>query len=192
MSRPLNRSILVVSLAVVVLALAQAWPGISLADHESTNELTFEPVQDSPAPNGAGEGIIDYRGGGRLDSLWTATSQFTGLAPEEQYTVVVQGRFGEDGSAGATAFTPICDFTTDANGDGGCWYYFVRLIHLSVVQVRLGDASGEVVLQATASEDGPGSITRTFNDYSATPTAFAAQTATAVAAASPGASPADE
>jgi hypothetical protein len=166
-----------------------AWPGTGLADHESTNDLTFEPVVDSPSPDGAGEGIIDYHGGGEPDTLWTATVQFTDLEPEQAYAVMVQGRYGLDGTDAATAFTPICDFTTDASGDGGCWYYFVGLVRLAVMEVRIGDADGEVVLRATASDDGPGSLSRMANEFSPTATALAAQSASASPAATPGATP---
>ncbi len=129
-----------------------------------------------------------------------ATFQFTGLEPEQAYAVMVQGRYGEDGTDAATAFTPICDFTTDASGDGGCWYYFVGLVRLAVMEVRIGDADGEVVLRATASDDGPGSLSRMANEFSPTATALAAQaqsaspaaTPGAIPVASPGATPADE
>jgi hypothetical protein len=185
-----------VAAVLLVVTLVLAWPGTGLADHESTNDLTFEPVVASPSPDGAGEGIIDYHGGGEPDTLWTATFQFTDLEPEETYAVMVQGRYGLDGTDEATALTPICEFTTDANGDGGCWYYFVGLRRLAVMEVRIGGEDGEAVLRSTASDDGPGSLSRVANDFSPTATALAAQTAAASPAAtpnaSPGATPADE
>ncbi len=146
-------------------------------------------MEDSPSPDGAGEGMIDYHGGGEPDTLWTATFQFTNLEPEQAYAVVVQGRFGEDGTDAAMAFTPICDFETDASGDGGCWYYFVGLRRLAVMELRVGDADGKAVLRATVSEDGPGSLSRMANDFSPTATALAAQAQSASPAATPNASP---
>ncbi|CAN5720808.1 hypothetical protein BH23CHL3_BH23CHL3_06390 [soil metagenome] len=200
--RSAHRPILLVAVAalLLVVAVVLAWPGTGLADHESTNDLTFAPVEDSPSPDGAGHGIIDYHGGGEPDTLWTATFQFTDLEPEQAYAVMVQGRFGLDGTDAATAFTPICEFTTDASGDGGCWYYFVGLRRLAVMEVRIGDADGEVVLRATVNDDGPGSLSRMANEFSPTATALAAQSASAspaatpgaIPVASPGATPADE
>ncbi|CAN5321863.1 hypothetical protein BH24CHL2_BH24CHL2_8440 [soil metagenome] len=189
--RPAHRPMPLVAIAalLLVVALAQVWPGTGLADHESTNDLTFAPVEDSPSPDGAGEGMIDYHGGGEPDTLWTATFQFTNLEPEQAYAVVVQGRFGEDGTDAAMAFTPICDFETDASGDGGCWYYFVGLRRLAVMELRVGDADGKAVLRATVSEDGPGSLSRMANDFSPTATALAAQAQSASPAATPNASP---
>ncbi len=187
--RSAHRPMLLVAVLLLVVTLVLAWPGTGLADHESTNNLTFEPVEDSPSPDGAGEGMIDYHGGGEPDTLWTATFQFTNLEPEQAYAVVVQGRFGEDGTDAATAFTLICDFETDASGDGGCWYYFVGLRRLAIMEVRIGDADGEAVLRATVSEDGPGSLSRMANDFSPTATALAAQAQSASPAATPKASP---
>lgn len=187
--RSAHRPMLLVAVLLLVVTLVLAWPGTGLADHESTNNLTFEPVEDSPSPDGAGEGMIDYHGGGEPDTLWTATFQFTNLEPEQAYAVVVQGRFGEDGTDAATAFTPICDFETDASGDGGCWYYFVGLRRLAVMELRVGDADGKAVLRATVSEDGPGSLSRMANDFSPTATALAAQAQSASPAATPKASP---
>ena len=111
-------------------------------------------------------GTIEFRGGAEPESRWTATFQFTGLQPETEYTVVVEGRFGEDDTPEAVAFSPICAFRTGADGDGGCWYYLVGLRRLNVVQVRVGDEDGQAALQATRGEDGPGSMTSESNMHS--------------------------
>ncbi len=137
----------------------------AMAVHESTNTLVFEPAEETADSSAAGEGSVDYRGGDATESRWTATFQFAGLTPDESYVVAVQGRYGEEGSPEAAEFTPVCAFTSDASGDGGCWYYFVVLIHLSVVQVQSGELGGAVVLQASR-EDGPGSIISEPNPYS--------------------------
>ncbi|MGI8482968.1 MAG: hypothetical protein ACR2OU_01740 [Thermomicrobiales bacterium] len=170
MSRP-SRRILLVSFAIVVVALAQAGTGISRAEHESTTHLTFERVQDSPSLGGEGTGVIDFRGGKEPTSRWTAMFRFTQLQPATHYVVVVQGRFGDDGTAEAKAFSSICAFNTEAKGAGGCWYYLVGMRRLGVVQVRIGDAEGLIVLQATGASSGPGSMRRTPNDFPPTATA---------------------
>jgi len=150
-------------LAATITMVLIAHP--AMAAHESTNTLVFEPAGETVASSAAGEGNVDYRGGDATESRWTATFQFTGLTPDKSYVVAVQGRFGEEGSPEAAEFTPICAFISDASGDGGCWYYFVVLIHLSVVQVQSGHVGGAVVLQATR-EDGPGDISSVRNRYS--------------------------
>lgn len=143
-----------------------------LADHESSNRLEFAPVAASPFA-AAGEGTIEFHGGAEPVSRWTVAFQFEGLAPETDYTVFVQGRFGEDGSPEATAFTPLCAFRADAVGAGGCWNYLFGLRRANVLQLR---ATGEMeaVLQATRDPAGPGAITRAPNRFSppaATPSA---------------------
>jgi len=160
---------------VVLLLLIVAWvagpANPTAAVHESTNRLTFAPVPESDRTSAAGEGLIVFHGGDEPNSQWTATFSARALDPESPYTVVVQGRFGEDGSAAATAFSPICTFTTDRQGNGGCWYYIVGLKRLAVAQIRAGAESGSPVLQATRAPGGPGRMTSEPNRYSPSPVA---------------------
>ncbi|MGH2531621.1 MAG: hypothetical protein ACRDJW_04885 [Thermomicrobiales bacterium] len=139
------------------------------AVHEGANTLAFAPVDGSSTPSASGEGVIDYHGGLDAESRWTGTFQFTGLQPGAEHTVVVQGRFGEDGTPEAEEFAPICSFTTDHAGDGGCWYYFLELRRLGAAQLRLGDAHGAALLQATREPGGPGAMTGVPNRFSPTP-----------------------
>ncbi len=166
MVRPGERRLLLIAIVFIPLLLALSSPLSSLADHESDNELSFEPVADSPSPAGSGAGTIEFRGGAEPDSRWTITFQFTGLLPESTYVMVVQGRAGEDESPEATAFSPICTFRAGDNGDGGCWHYLIGLRRLGIVQVRLDAVDGPVVLQATRKDGGPGSMTSTTNFHS--------------------------
>ncbi len=166
MTRPGGRRMLLLSILLTPLLVALASPFTSFADHESDNELTFEPVPDSPSPAGSGTGTIEFRGGAEPDSRWTITFQFAGLQPESKYVTLVKGRTGEDDSPEASAFSPICTFRTDGNGEGGCWYYLIGLRRLGIVQVRLDGEDGPVVLQATRKEGGPGSMTSTTNIHS--------------------------
>ncbi len=167
----------------IVLGILTAIVRPGLAVHESTNTLVFEPVQGEGAASASGTGTVDFRGGGLEDSRWTATFRFEGLDPGAAYVVAVQGRFDAEGTPGAVEFSPICAFTTDPAGEGGCWYYFVVLINLAVVQVQAGELRGPVALQATR-KDGPGSIVGEANRFSpaqpatpvATPTASPAPT----------------
>ena len=154
---------LLIALLIISLLAALVSPLTSLADHESDNELAFEPAADSVSPAGSGMGTIEFRGGAEPDSRWTITFQFAGLQPEATYVTLVKGRTGEDNSPEASAFSPICTFRADANGDGGCWYYLIGLRRLGVVQVRQDGADGPVALQATRQEGGPGSMTSTTN-----------------------------
>ncbi len=150
----------------VALAVVMVVPIASIADHESDNELTFEPVADSASPAGSGTGTIEYRGGVEPESRWTLTFQFVNLDANANYVTVVRGRFGEDDSPEANEYTALCSFRSDANGDGGCWHYLVGLRRLAVVQVRLGDEAGQPVLQATKEEGGQGSLTGIANFHS--------------------------
>jgi len=138
------------------------------AAHESTNTLTFA------APSGSGEasgiGTVTYHGGEVDTSRWTAQFRFTGLDSSKRYVVVVKGRFGEDESPEANAFTSLCSFQSDASGAGGCWWYHKVLRRIGIVQLRSGDEAGTVVLQATREPGGPGSITSVPNALSPTPT----------------------
>lgn len=174
------------ALWLVLAALLLGGAHLVLASHESVNRLTFAPVSGSPSPTGAGTGVIEFKGGAEPTSRWTATFQFEGLEPDTPYSVVVQGRFGANGTEAAMAFSEICSFRTDAAGAGGCWYYPVGLARLNVAQLRLGDAAGPPVLQATRAtppaspvigatpSPAPGAITSVPNQYSLTltPTAM--------------------
>lgn len=148
--------ILAGAIALVTL-LAWAVLGASAA-HENANRLTFAPLPDSSAPSGAGIGTIEFRGGDESRSRWTATFRFTGLRPDTRYTVTVQGRFGDDGTAEATAFTGLCTFRTDTGGAGGCWSYALGMRRLGVARLHLGDEHGPPALQATRAVGGPGTI----------------------------------
>ncbi len=162
MPRMLRRRMSAIGGAVMVAMLLAAPVE---AVHESTNRLVFAPPASAAGSAAAGTGVVDYRGGNPEESRWTATFQFTGLDPVETYVVAVQGRYGDEGSPDALAFTPICSFRTDADGSGGCWYYIVVLKHLSVVQLYQGAVSGAAVLEATRAE-GAGGITSEPNRFS--------------------------
>lgn len=163
-SRPGPPSFLAAVMLVAVCGFL-ILPSPSFAVHEGDTNLTFEPVADSPSPSGSGEGKIEFRGGAEPVSRWTAIFRFTALEPGAAYVVVVQGQFGEDGSPEAEAFTPICGFAADANGNGGCWFYLVGLRRLATIQVQVDDGSETVALQSTRT-DGPGSMTGIANSYS--------------------------
>lgn len=153
----------------LVLGFVLAVSGRHLADaaHESTNTLTFAPANGAPA-GASGAGLIEYQGGEDEASRWTTTFSFTGLQPDTRYVVMVQGRFGEDASPSARAFTPLCSFVTSATGDGVCWHYIRQLRRLSIVELRQGNASGSTVLAATRGE-GAGTIGSTPNASSPPP-----------------------
>lgn len=157
--------VMLLSLAAIAFSMSPV-----TADHESLTRMTFEPVENSAAPTGSGTGMVEFHGGQEPDSRWTSTFQFFGVQSGSTYSVVVQGRFGEDGSSEAVAFTPVCEFVAGEDGSGGCWYYFVGLHRLGVVQLRVGSPDGAPVLQAT-NLAGPGSMNRTSNAYSLTLTA---------------------
>ena len=145
--------------ALVGLVMLLALPASALAAHESNNKLTFAPVAGSPSPDAAGGGVINYiKGisGEEPDTAWSSSFRFNGLAPATAYTVVVRGRFAD-----ATAFSAICDFTTNGAGSGGCQSNFLGLQRLAIAQLRLGGVGGTPVLQATrqAVVAGPGAIT---------------------------------
>ncbi len=174
----LARWVLVALVGIAALAAAPR----GRAEHESTNALTFAPVDGSSATEGTGTGEIVYNGGGSEPvSRWTATFRFAGLAPDANHTVVVQGRFGEVGSAEADAFTAVCSFRSSAAGDGGCWDYYLGQERLGVAQLRLGGEAGEPVLQATRAPGGPGAIVSTRNRHSPSPTAPGGGAATPLA-----------
>jgi hypothetical protein len=151
-----------------VVAVAVATPTTALAEteHQGTNRLVFAPVAGSPSPRASGSGIVEFGGGVEPRSKWSSTFRFAGLKPDTDYTVVVKGRRGLDGSAEAAAFTGLCSFRTDSAGAGGCWWYFRGLARLDVVQLRRGGVTGTPVVQASSYEPGPGSISREPNRYS--------------------------
>jgi hypothetical protein len=165
-----RRTVLLVAVLAIVAAASIGSASLTVADHESTNLLTFAPVSGSSTPAASGSGTIEYHGGREPVSRWTSTFEFSGLAPGTAYVVVVQGRTGEDGSAAATAFSPICTVQSDAAGDGTCWDYEFGMRRIGVVQLRQGDGDGPVVLQATRAPDGPGEIRSLPNALSPAPT----------------------
>ena len=133
--------------------------------HFGKNRLQFERVDPVSLPAAAGTGIVEYKGSKEPSSRWRASMKFSGLAPGAAYTVVIQGRFGGAGSDEAAAFTPLCSFTADAAGEGGCFWYFRGLARLNLVQLRNGNEQGPPVLQATRAA-GPGSIRTDSNRFS--------------------------
>lgn len=146
-------------IALLGLVAVLALPATALAAHESTNTLVFAPVAGSPAPDGAGGGIINYIKGTseeEPDTAWSSAFRFSGLVPDTTYTVVVRGRFADP-----TVFSAICEFTTNASGVGACQSQFLGLERLAIAQLRLGGVDGTPILQATrqAVVSGPGSIT---------------------------------
>ncbi len=158
--------------AIVLIAFIIPVVRPASAAHESTNALTF--AVPSGSGTSSGDGVVTYHGGDAESSRWTARFHFESLDSNERYVVAVQGRFGEDGSPEAGAFTSLCSFQSDAAGAGGCWWYHIALDRLNVVQLRSGDEAGTVVLQATREPGGPGSITSVPNAFSPTPTPAAA------------------
>src|SRR5829696_4646699 len=66
--------------------------------HLGKNRLTFAPVAPFVLPEATGTGIVDYRGGREPSSRWRASFRFSGLQPGASYTVVIEGRFGAQGS----------------------------------------------------------------------------------------------
>lgn len=176
-----------VAVAAILGLLVIGPARLALAEHESTNVLVFAPTAGSASPLVAGDGVIAYKGGAEPASRWTITLRLTGLEPDQTYAVVVRGRTGDDGSAEAAAFSPLCRLRTSDAGDGGCWDYAQGMRRLGVVQVRVGDERGAPVLQATRAPGGPGAITSLPNEHSPSPPASPFQ----VSGASPtGATPA--
>lgn len=158
--------------ALVIIVLIPALIGSAtrpaLADHESTSSVVFAQVGSSRSPGAMGDGVIEFHGGAEPRSRWTVSFTFTGLQPNAAYTVVDQGRFGEDGSPEATAFTPLCVFDADSTGAGGCWDYLFGLRRANVIQLRLV-SNESPVLQATREPGGPGAITSVPNRFSPPP-----------------------
>ena len=144
---------------LAALAVALALPATAFAAHESNNKLDFAPVAGSLSPAALGSGVINYikgTSGEEPDTSWSSAFRFSGLASDTTYTVVVRGQFAD-----ATAFSGLCSFTTNGTGNGSCASQFTGLQRLAIAQLRLGDATGTAVLQATrqAVVAGPGSIT---------------------------------
>ena len=163
---PRRMGVIAVSLIVIALvSVSLMLPAPIRADHESTTSVVLEPVDAAGAEGASGAGLVEFHGGPEPESRWTLTFEFTGLEPNTGYVLMVQGRFGNDGSPEASAFTELCRFTSDEQGEGACWYYFVGLRRLSVMELRQGDADGPAVLRATKG-DGPGSMTRSPNAFS--------------------------
>ena len=133
--------------------------------HFGKNRLEFAPVAPFVLPDATGTGIIDYEGGKEPSSQWRASFRFTGLEAGARYTVVIKGRFGEPGSAEANAFTAVCAFTTDAAGEGDCFWYYRGMARLNVVQLRVGDEIGSPALEASRGR-GPGAIDTHPNRFS--------------------------
>lgn len=147
---------LVIAVWCAIMAVLVLFPAAVMAQDQDIgyfgkNRLEFATVEGSRVPTAAGSGIVDYKGGKELDSRWRATFRFSGLTPGSQYTVVIRGRTGEQDSAEASAFTPLCSFTAEADGAGNCFWYFQELARLNVVQLREGDVDGQRVLQASRS-----------------------------------------
>jgi hypothetical protein len=157
--------IVLLALAVAVLAFDASPVAAQNIGYFGKNRLRFAVVEPSSLPNASGSGIVDYKGGKEPTSQWRASFRFTGLEPGASYTVVIRGRFGARGSLEASAFTPLCSFQTDDQGQGGCFWYFRGLARLTLVQLRAGDENGTEVLEANRS-GGPGSIVTEPNRFS--------------------------
>jgi hypothetical protein len=157
--------ILLLALAVATLAFGASPVAAQNIGYFGKNRLTFSSVEPHVLPDAAGSGIIDYKGGKEPTSRWRASFQFIGLEPGASYTVVIEGRFGARGSLEANAFTPLCSFQADVQGQGGCFWYFRGLARLTLVQLRAGDGNGTQVLEANRS-DGAGSIVTEPNRFS--------------------------
>ena len=162
-----HRSAVLWLLLVAVLAFG-ASPAVAQDQniaHFGKNRLKFATVAPSLLPDATGTGIVDYKGGKEPSSQWRASFRFAGLEPGAGYTVVINGRFGAAGSPEANAFTPLCSFSADDQGRGGCFWYFRGLARLNIVQLRAGDENGTQVLEARRLR-GPGSIVTEPNRFS--------------------------
>jgi hypothetical protein len=155
----------IVLLAVATLTFGASPVAAQNIGYFGKNRLTFAPVAPFLLPDAAGSGIVDYKGGKEPTSRWRASFRFTGLEPGASYTVAIRGRFGAQGSSEASAFTPLCSFEADAQGQGGCFWYFRGLARLTLVQLRVGDENGTRVLEAGRSR-GAGSIVTEPNRFS--------------------------
>ena len=133
--------------------------------HFGKNRLEFAPVAPFSLPDATGTGIVDYEGGKEPSSQWRASFRFTGLEARASYMVVIEGRFGAQGAPEEDDLTPLCSFTTDAAGEGGCFWYFRGLARLNLVQLRADNENGSRVLEASRT-GGPGSIETDPNRFS--------------------------
>src|SRR5829696_10111810 len=155
-----------VLLALLAFSVSPAAAQNQDIEHFGKNRLKFATVEPFSLPDATGSGIVDYKGGKEPSSQWRASFRFTGLEPGTSYTIVIRGRFGAQGSAEADAFTPLCSFQVDDQGQGGCFWYFRGLARLTLVQLRAGDENGAQVLEANRSRD-HGSIETEPNRFSA-------------------------
>jgi hypothetical protein len=152
--------------ALIALLAFSAFPAAAQnIEHFGKNRLELAPVTPSVLPEATGSGIVDYEGSEEPSSQWRASFRFTGLEAGANYTVVIEGRFGDPDSPEADLFTPLCSLTADTAGEGGCFWYFRGLARLDLVQLRIGDENGSPVLEANRSR-GPGSIKTDPNRHS--------------------------
>jgi hypothetical protein len=155
-------------IALIAMLLSGISPATAQAQdlgHFGRNRLRFSAVEPFLLPDATGTGIVDYKGGKEPSSQWRASFRFSGLEPGASYTVVIRGRFGAPRSPEATAFSPLCSFAADVQGQGGCFWYFRGLARLNLVQLRAGSENGTPVLEANRSR-GPGSIETDPNRFS--------------------------
>jgi hypothetical protein len=168
-STPVHRSCSVVLwVALVALLAFSASPSVAQdrnIGHLGKNRLKFAAVEPLLLPDATGSGIVDYKGGKEPSSQWRASFRFSGLEPGVSYTVVIRGRFGAPSSPEAKAFSPLCSFAADDQGQGACFWYFRGLARLNLVQLRAGSENGTPVLEANRSR-GPGSIETDPNRFS--------------------------
>lgn len=159
------------SIVMMIAILGAVVLGLPLQDvaaapvHYGTNSVTFEVVSKSLPSGAKGRGVVEYDGGTEPRSKWSASFRFLGLAAGTDYSVYVRGRFGDDGSAEASEYTELCSFTAEDDGSGSCFAYFRGLMRLDIVQLRLAGVEGRRLMQATRSDDGPGSITTVPNRF---------------------------
>lgn len=161
----LTRRAALTGLLAAVLSLGGAPAQAQRIGYFGKNRLEFALVDPVSLPAANGTGIIEYKGSKEPGSRWRASMKFSGLEAGAPYAVVIQGRFGPAGSPESNTFTPLCTFAADANGEGGCFWYFRGLARLNLVQLRSGDENGPVVLEA--SRDGAkGEISTAPNRFS--------------------------
>jgi hypothetical protein len=157
--------IMLLAVAVAVLAFGASPAAAQNIGYFGKNRLEFSSVAPFLLPNATGSGIVDYKGGNEPVSQWRASFRFSGREPSASYTVVIRGRYGARGSLAANAFTPLCSFQADAQGQGGCFWYFRGLARLNFVQLQTGGENGTPVLGARRPR-GPGSIETEPNRFS--------------------------
>src|SRR4051794_39547974 len=138
--------IVLLAVAVAVLAFGASPAAAQNIGYFGKNRLEFSSVAPFLLPNATGSGIVDYKGGNEPTSQWRASFRFSGLEPGASYTIVIRGRYGARGSPAANALTPLCSFQADAQGQGGCFWYFRGLARLNFVQLQTGGENGTPVL----------------------------------------------